>query len=91
MLFNLELLGQVLVLLPLDFGADGTVIDKVASVSHLLLIEVCFVQYLILKVLVRAEMKADLETWLGFVVGKVREPNVNKMFESSRVAISDEV
>ena len=36
-------------------------------------------------------MESDLETGLGFVVGEVRETNINEVFESSRVAFGDEI
>lgn len=91
LLFDLELFGQVFVLLPLDFGTDRTVIDKIAGVSHFLLIEIRLVQDLILKVFVGAKMEADLETRFRFVVGYVRETDVNEVLESTRITFGDEV
>jgi hypothetical protein len=37
LLLDLDLLGQILVLLPLDLVASGLVVDKVATVADLLL------------------------------------------------------
>lgn len=91
LLFDLELLGQVLVLLPLDFGTDRTVINKIASVSHFLLIEIRLVQDFIFKVLVWAEIEADLETRFRFRIGEVGETNINEVLESARVAFGDEI
>ena len=91
LLFDLELLGQVFVLLPLDIGTVRTVIDKVASVSHLFLIEIRLVQNPILKVVIGTKMEADLETGFRFVTGEVRETDINEVFESTRVAFRDEV
>ena len=91
LLFDLKLLGQVLVFLPLDVGPDRTVRDKVASVPHFFLIEIRLVQHLILKVVVGTEMEADLETGFGIVAGEVRGADVDEAFESTRVAFCDEV
>ena len=91
LLLDLELLGQVFILLPLDFGPDRTVINEIAGISHLFLIEIRFVQDFVFEVFVGAEIEADLESGFRFVAGDVREANIHEVFESTRITFGDKI
>jgi len=41
LLLDLELLGEILVLLPLDGGSKSTIIDEVARITNFFLVKVC--------------------------------------------------
>lgn len=73
LLLNFELLGEVLVLLPLDGGADSTIVDKVAAVSNLLLVQVRLLECLVLEKVIRAENEHELEPGLIARVGAFLE------------------
>lgn len=60
--FDLELLRQVLVLLPLYVRADRAIVHKIAGITDLLLIEVSLLKDFIFEVVIRAEDKANLES-----------------------------
>lgn len=92
MLLDLELLCEILVLFPLDLGADGAIIDKIATVTDLLLIEICFCESLILEELVGRECEDELESRLSTVlaIGRVIEiliSDVDEMFQGTFIAI----
>ena len=89
LLLDLECLGKVLVLLPFDGGADGAVVDEVALIADLLLVEVSLVEDLVLKKVVRSEMELNLEAGLLLLGRKVGDGDVNEALERVSVAIGN--
>ena len=79
LLLDLDLLGKVLVLLPLDVVPDGLVVDKVSTVSDLLLVEVGLCELGIIKELVLAESEVELEAW-SIALG-VRQSDVFELLQ----------
>lgn len=89
LLLDLECLGKVLILLPFDGGADGAVVDEVALIADLLLVEVSLVEDLVLKKVVRSEMELNLEAGLLLLGRKVGDGDVNEALERVSVAIGN--
>ena len=79
LLLHLELFRQILILLPPDIRPDRLIIDKVAVVIELGLIEIRLREDFILKEVVWREHELQLEAEvLGLVVGcRVRNANVS--------------
>jgi len=93
LLLDLEFLGEILVVLPFDLGPEGTIVHKISRVADLLLVKVRLLQNIILKVLVRAEHKDQLEARfrLGGGIPEIGNADISKVFESALVAISDNI
>lgn len=90
LLLDLELLRQVLFLLPLDLRSDGTIVHEVTRVIDLRLVDISLLKNLILEVFVGLEDEGKLEA--GFLCGlEVREANVDKVLEGASIAVSDEL
>ena len=85
--FYLELLCQVLVLLPVDHCPDGVVGEEIARISSLFLITIGLFLFLVLKELVGGENERELEAWLG---GGVGDPDVNEVLQGPSIATDDE-
>jgi hypothetical protein len=62
LLLNLDNLGEVFVLLPLDIGAECPLVDKVACIPHLLLIDIRLLENRVLEVVIRREYERELVT-----------------------------
>ena len=91
LLLDLERLRQVLVLLPLDGRADRAVVDKVALVADLLLVQVRLLEHLVLKEVVRREVEQQFETGLLLCTWEVLDPDIGKALERLSIAVGDGV
>ena len=97
LLLDFEFFRQVLIFLPLDRGAKSTIVHKVTRVSNLLLIEICFLENIVLEKVVVLKYKEDLEAGLAHCLGicanafgQVFEADIDKVFKSLSVAICDD-
>lgn len=91
LLLDLEFLGKILLLLPFDRGPDGAIVDEIATVSDLLLIDVCFLQNLVIEEFIGAEREDELEAGLGVLLVKICNLDVNEVLQGSSVAFGDDV
>lgn len=94
---DLELSGEVLVLLPLDLRADGAIIEEVAREADLGPVDVGLGEDLVLEVVVGAEVEVELESRLaldilsGVRVVKVLDLDVGEALQSIGVAIGNQL
>ena len=90
MLLDLELLRQILLFLPLDFGTNGTIIHEISRVVDFCLVEVRLLKDLILEIFVVLKGEGQLET--GFLRGrKVGKLDVDEMLESTLISVGNEL
>ena len=97
LLLDFEFFRQVLIFLPFDRGAKGTIVHKVTRISDLLLVEIGFLENIVLEKLVVLKYKENLEAGLAHCLcicanafGQVFEADIDKVFKSLSVAICDE-
>ena len=93
---NFEFFCQILILLPLDRCAKGTVVHEVARVPDLLLVEICLLEDLVREEVVLLKLEKDLETRLAHrfgictdAFGQVFEADIDKVLEGLSIAICD--
>lgn len=97
LLLDLKLLGEILILLPLDLRADGTIVDKVTSIPNGGLVEVRLLEDLVFEKVVGGEEEAELEARLALVIFRnvrafdVLQLDVGEVLESISITIGDEV
>ena len=93
LLLDFEFLGEILVVFPFDLGPDGTIVHKVSRIANFLLVKVRLLQMIILKVLVRAERKDQLEPRLcpGGGIIEIGNADIGKVFQSTLVALGDDI
>lgn len=91
LLLDLELLGEVLVLFPLDLGADRTVVHEIARVADLLAVDIGLFEDGVLEELVLLKDEEKLEAGLGVAGGEVLDAEVDEVLEGGGVALGDEL
>ena len=91
LLLDFKLLGQILVLLPLDFGTDRTIVDKVTCIANLLLVEVGLFQDSVIEEIVGGELENELEARGGIGCGEVFDANINEVLQCSGIPIRDDL
>ena len=91
LLLDFKLLGQILVLLPLDFGTDRTIVDKVTCIANLLLVEVGLFQDSVIEEIVGGELENELEARGGIGSGEVFDANINEVLQCSGIPIRDDL
>lgn len=90
LLLDLKLGGQVLVLLPLDLAANGTIVHEITGEADLGLIDVGLFESSVLKELVGGEVEDDLES-RGVLGIEVLERDVGEVLEGGLVTLGDEL
>jgi hypothetical protein len=58
---DLNVFGQILILLPFDISSNSVIVHKVAAIADLILVQVFFRKDRILEVFVRGECEEELE------------------------------
>ena len=91
MLFDLKLLCQVLLVLPLYLRPNRAVIHEIAGITDFLAVHICFLEHIIFKIFVRRKVKDELEPGLGFGRGKVLDAEISEGLERASVTLSDQI
>lgn len=89
LLLDFKRLREILVLFPLNRRADSAVVDKVALVANLLLVQVSLLQDRVLEEIILGEVEEDLEPGVLVLRGQVRDGDIDESLERVGVTIGD--
>ena len=91
LLLHFELLGEILVFLPLDLRPDRAIVHEITRIANLLLVQVGLLEYLVFEEIIWSEHEEEFEAGLGLRTWQVLDANVGECLERLGVAVGDDL